>query len=43
MSGFRMKIFSALGVASIAVESNFRELLENGNRSLIGSRGRAFE
>jgi hypothetical protein len=29
-SGFRIKIFSPLGVASIAVESNFRELLENG-------------
>jgi hypothetical protein len=29
-SGFRMKIFSPLGVASVAVELNFRELLENG-------------
>jgi hypothetical protein len=45
-----MKIFSPLGVASVAVEANFRDLLENGkveakhvNRSLIGSRGRAFE
>jgi hypothetical protein len=45
-----MKIFSPLGVACIAVESIFRDLLENGkikakhvNRPLRGSRGRAIE
>jgi hypothetical protein len=29
-SGFRMKIFIPLGVASVTVEWNFCELLENG-------------
>jgi hypothetical protein len=45
---FRKRIFFALGVASKAAESQFRETLKNGkisakhvNRSLIGSRGRA--
>jgi hypothetical protein len=45
-----MKIFSPLGVASKAAESQFRELLKNDKTkakyvhiTLIGSRGRAFE
>jgi hypothetical protein len=45
-----MKLFSPLGVASKAIEANFRELLENGkvwakhvNKQLKGKRGWAFE
>jgi hypothetical protein len=44
-----MKIFSPLGVAYIAAESNFRELLEivrftqNTTKPVVGSRGQALE
>jgi hypothetical protein len=49
VSGFRTKIFSPLGVASVTAELNLRESLESGkiyakhDKPLIRSRGRALE